>query len=341
MMKKYLNKSLFYQGDANIFLPLCIVYVGIFIFTLIDVNNYFIYDIKGYLYNQNYEKNIVYFENILILISYIIIIYIITVGIFKRKKWSTFLAGPFSRIDIRTRELIIILISVIIYIFIFLAVVFKNYIQHYEIIRYINDFYKVIIYDVLRIASISMITIGVLAVLDSIFANLYYLIGAGIFSFIYLLLFINNYSYIFSQYIYGRDYGSSYIYNGLSEYITGYNRGNEMTFLQVICTSMIFIIIGLILLYISKILTNKMLVENMNEGIIFNLPKKFGYFMIVTFIGLLITPFLSGIISEVYYRPYIEEYKAILLRSVLIAIISIIAHLTLKNLKKTKKDIYY
>lgn len=340
-MKKYLNKSLFYQGDANIFLPLCLVYIGAFIFLLIDINNYFNYDIKMYLYNQINQRYIFSFENNLVLIAYIIIIYIITVGVFKRKKWSTFLCGPFSRIDIRARELIIILMSVIIYILIFLTIICKNYIQHYEILRYINNFYKILIYDTLRIFSMSILVIGGLAVLDSIFANLYYLIGGGIFSLIYLLLIISNYSYIFDYYMYDKVYGRSYVYNGLSEYLTGYSIGNEMTFLQITCISIIFIVIGLILIFISKLLTNKMLVEKMNEGIIFNLPKKIGYFMIVTFVGLLITPFLSSIISEVYYRPYIEEYKAILLRTVLIAIISIIAHLTLKNFKSTKKDIYY
>lgn len=340
-MKKYFNKSLFYQGDASIFLPLCLVYIGIFIFLLIDINNYFYYDIKMYLYNQINQNLIVSFENNLILIAYISIIYIITVGVFKRKKWSTFLSGPFSRIDIRTRELIIILISVIIYIVIFLFIVCKNYIQHYEILRYINDFYKIIIYDVLRIFSMSMLLIGCIALLDSIFANLYYLIGGVIFSFIYILLFINNYSYIFNYYMYGKFYGRGYVYNGVTEYITGRSIGNEMSFLQVNCISIIFIGIGIILLIISKILTNKMLVENMNEGIIFNLPKKIGYFMMVTFIGLLVAPFLSDIIAEVYYRPYIEEYKAIILRSGLIVIISILAHITFKNIKSAKKDSYY
>lgn len=340
-MKKYLNKSLFYQGDANIFLPLCLVYIGAFIFLLININSYFTYDIKRYLYNQMDRQFIFSFENTLVLIAYIIIIYIITVGIFKRKKWSTFLASPFSRIDIRVRELIIILMSVIIYIFLFLFIVCKNYIQHYEILKYMNDFYTIIIYDTLRIFSISILVIGGLAILDSIFANLYYLIGGAIFSLIYFYLIINNYSYIFNYYMYEKFYGRNYAYNGLLEYISGQNIGNEMSFVQITSMSIIFIVVGLILIYISKILTNKMLVENMNEGIIFNLPKKIGYFMMVTFVGLLITPFLSSIIAEGYYGQYIEEYKATLFRTALIVIISILAHIIFKSIKKPKKDIYY
>ena len=85
-MKKYLNSNLFYQGDANIFLPLCMVYISTFIVFLISSNNFFGFEIRYYLYNQNNRTFIFSSETVLLLIPYIAIIYIITVGIFKRKK---------------------------------------------------------------------------------------------------------------------------------------------------------------------------------------------------------------------------------------------------------------
>ena len=106
------------------------VYITSFILALIASNNFFMYELKGYLYNQIDMRFIFSYEGVLLLIIYIGVIYIITVGVFKRKKWSTFLAGPFSRIDIRKRELIIIGLSVFIYVGVYLSVVIKNYIQY-------------------------------------------------------------------------------------------------------------------------------------------------------------------------------------------------------------------
>lgn len=340
-MKKYLNSNLFYQGDANIFLPLCIVYVATFILTLIATNSYFTWEIHYYLYNQMEMRFVFSYEGVFLLIAYIAIVYVITVGVFKRKKWSTFLAGPFSRIDIRARELIIIIFSIIIYISIFLAVMLKNYIQYYDILIYVNDFYKILILDIIRIISISTLTIGILAILDSIFANFYYLVGAGIFSFIYLVFLLLNFSTVLSYYSNGEAYGLNYVYNGLMEYLSGSSIGNSISVLQIICMSSVFIIVGIILIFISKKLTNKMLVENMNEGIIFDLPKKVAGFMIVTFIGLVSAYFISGLIEDIYFRNTVGQYELVAIRLVIIVGVSIISHFVLKNFKNVKKDVYY
>lgn len=340
-MKKYLNSNLFYQGDANIFIPLCIVYVASFIFNLIATDDYFSWKINRYLYNQLDVSFVLSFEGVLLLIFYVCIIYAITVGIFKRKKWSTFLSGPFSRVDIRARELIIVIFSVIIYILIFLSVVLKNYIQYYDILIYINGFYKIVIIDIIRIISISTITIGILAIMDTIFANLYYLVGAGIFSFIYLVFLLINFESILSYYSYDQVYGLRYIYNGIMEYLSGSNIGNRMSALEIICISISFIIIGIILMFISKVLTNKMLVERMNEGIIFDFPKKLAKFMIVTFVGLATAPYISALINDIYFRYSLGEYELVAIRAVIIVVVSIITYLVLRNFKKVKKDVYY
>ena len=341
-MKKYLNSNLFYQGDANIFLPLCVVYVAGFILNLITINEYFSWKIKMYLYNHlNYYSFIFSYESVILLIIYIGIIYIITVGIFKRKKWSTFLSGPFSRIDIRARELIIVILSVIIYIIMFLSIVLKNYIQYYNILIYINDFHKILILDILRMISISTLTIGILSIMDTIFANLYYLIGAIIFSFIYIIFLLVNFNSVLSYYANDKVYGLNYIYNGLMEYLDVIIIGNPISALQIISISSILIIMGIILIFTSKILTNKMLVENMNEGIIFEFPKKVASFMIVTFAGIASAPYISSIIDDIYFRYSLGEYELVAIRSVIIVVLSIITYFIFKNFKKVKKDVYY
>ncbi len=340
-MKKYLNNNLLYQGDANIFLPLCMVYISAFIMILISSSNYFSFDINQYLYNQMNIRFIVSYGGVLLLIAYIGIVYMITVGVFKRKKWSTFLSGPFSRLDIRKREFIIMVISVIIYIAIFISVIIKNYIQYYDILIYITDFYKIVILDVIRIISISTITIGVLAILDSIFANLYYLIAAAVISFIYLIFLLFNFSELLSYYSYGEVRGLRYIYNGLIEYIGGTSIGNSITALQIIAMSTVFVLIGILLIFISKILTNKMLVENMNEGIILSFPKKVANFMIITIAGVVSAPYISSFVDEMYFKNSLGVYELALIRLLIIIVVSIIAYYIFRNFKKVKKDVYY
>lgn len=340
-MKKYLNNNLFYQGDANIFLPLCMVYISTFILFLILSNNYFSFQISSYLYNQTDSKFIFSVEGVLLLIAYIGIVYMITVGIFKRKKWSTFLAGPFSRIDIRKRELIIMVISVLIFIGMYLSIIIKNYIQYQDILIYINDFYIMVLLDVIRIISLSSIIIGVIAVLDSIFSNLYYLIAAGVISLIYLIFLLINFDSLLSYYSYGEWRGLRYVYNGLIEYIGGISIGNTVTDLQIIFMSIIFIIIGILLIFISKILTNKMLVENMNEGIILSFPKKIAKFIMMTLGGVLSAPYISAIIDEIYFKNNLGVYEIALLKVIIIIAVSIATHYIFRNFKKVKKDVYY
>ena len=119
-MKKYFNKAIFYQGDGSILIPLLVTYVSAFIINLLATSNYFSWYIRTSLYNQGNKENILTFSHIFLFGLYMVVVYVITVGIYKRKKWSTLLAGPFSRMDIRKREFLIISISSIVYIIAFL-----------------------------------------------------------------------------------------------------------------------------------------------------------------------------------------------------------------------------
>ena len=115
-MKRYLNKSLFYQGDSKIYLPLILVYLINYLVVSVIIGNYFEVELieKLYYIPEHYysDFNLIYgIENWIMMIVYYAICYLIIVGIFKRKKWSTLLAGPFSRLDIRKREVILMIIN--------------------------------------------------------------------------------------------------------------------------------------------------------------------------------------------------------------------------------------
>ena len=340
-MKKYLNRSLFYQGDAKIILPLTIAYIGVILFSKISLSNYLDWQIKQRLYGYYQDSFVLSFDSIVILLLYLIIVYIISVGIFKRKKWSTLLAGPFSRMDIRTREFIIVVMSAIFYLLCYLVIVGQETVQNIEIISYIGNFKEIVIIDVIRIISISTITIGGLALLDSIFSNMYYLFGSLIFIIIYMISLLINFEVSRYIYLYNGDRGLRYLYNGIMEYLGGYSIGNEISNLQIACISVFFIITGIVLIVIAKKLTNKMLVEYMNEGIIFEFPRRIAKFMLITFPGIILAPILSSLIDEFYFNYTLSDSYLIFIRLVIVIIITFFSNLALKKFQNLKKDKYY
>ncbi|WP_411169887.1 hypothetical protein ACH36K_05155 [Clostridium sp. MB05] len=347
-MKKYLGKALFYQGDSNIFPFLIIIYIASFFINKSIISNWFNYTLKGYLYNDSYwghlNKYIYNFEGLFFLVLYLIIVYIIATGIFKRKKWSTLLAGPFSRMDIRKREFIVLIISNIVYIFIYLIIIGQSVLENRELVVYIGNLNELILLDIIRIISISTIVIGFLCFFDSIFSNIYYFFGSLVFIFIYLVsILINIESSAYINYIYiGEEKikGLRYLYGICYQYLSGTYYEIPISNSEIIYISISLILLGIIFIIIAKNLTNKMLVESMSEGIIFDFPKKIGKLMVITFPGLLLSPTLSELINEIYY--YNLQYEELFfIRKILIFTISIATYFILRRLKGKKKQKIY
>lgn len=340
-MKKYFNKAIFYQGDGSILIPLLVTYISAFIINLLVTSNYFSWYIRSLLYNNGNKENILTLPHIFIFGLYMIVVYVITVGVFKRKKWSTLLTGPFSRMDIRKREFLIISMSSVVYIIAFLYSILRGWATEREILSYIGGFYELVLLDTLKLICIAVLIIGVLAILDSIFSNIYYLLGTIVFSFIYLVFLYANFGQALSYYQDSYIYGLDYIINGTKEYIIGYmNVDNPMTNFQVILISMMLLVVGIVLIFISKKLTNKMLVEDMNEGIIFNLPKKIARFMINTFLGMILALLVSGMIYSMYFMYSLGIYKLSIIRLGIMIVVSIISHFILKKITIKPKEIY-
>lgn len=339
-MKKYFNKAIFYQGDGSILIPLLVTYVSAFIINLLATSNYFSWYIRTSLYNQGNKENILTFSHIFLFGLYMVVVYVITVGIYKRKKWSTLLAGPFSRMDIRKREFLIISISSVVYIIAFLYAILRGWASERETLSYIGGFYELAFLDTLKLICIAVLIMGVLALLDSMFSNIYYLFGTIVFSFIYLVFLYSNFGQALSYYKNSYIYGLDYIINGIMEYIGYVNVGNPITDFQVIIISIILLVVGIALIFISKKLTNKMLLEDMNEGIIFNLPKKIARFMIITFPGMILALLVSEMIDSMYFMYSLGIYKLSIIRLGIIIVVSIICHFILKKITIKPKEIY-
>ena len=340
-MKKYFKNNIFYQGDAKIILPLFLVYIITFMVEYIKINEYFKYDIGRRLYNNVNIFNIVGVFDILFLTLYLGIIYIISSGLFKRKKWTTFLSMPYSKLDIRKREFFIIFISLFVYIGIFLLLILKGYIQYYEVIIYLDKFYRIIIIETIRLTSIAFLILGIICIVDTIFSNIYYIVGSILTVIIYFMFFIFNFQDLLREEIIYKNFNIIDLLNIIYDYILGGFR--EFRLYQVTIIATIFIVISIILIYISKELTDKMLVENMNEGIIFNFPKKVARFIMITLPGLIVSLFMAELIDS--YYDYTLSYNRLLLIKIIVIISStLITKYFISAFRKEfkkKKEIYY
>lgn len=344
-MKRYLNKSLYYQGDGKIWLPLLVVYLINYLVITLFVEDFFSFELRNSLYykEQTYYGDIHLIYDIEMWIAMIIfyaVCYFIIVGFFKRKKWSTLLSGPFSKLDIRKRELILMLISFLVYLLTFIIVVFQNVYLNEELVSFISDFNKVLYLDILRVIAISFIGISIVAILDSFFSNVYYFLSSIILLILYTLLLISNFNNIIYNFVYSNRYSYKLI-----DIIRGYLVGNfieiENRDIIIISGSIGLIILSLIFIYIAKNLTKNMLVENMNEGIIFELPKKIMKFIISTFLGIVFSSRIANYLNEMYFDYNLVAENLLLLNILIIIIISLVSFYIIKKIENNKKDIYY
>lgn len=342
-MKRYLNKSLFYQGDSKIYLPLILVYLINYLVVSASIENYFDLELieKLYYIPEHYysDFNLIYrIDDWIIMIIYYTVCYLIIVGFFKRKKWSTLLAGPFSRLDIRKRELILMVISFLVYLLTFVIIIAQNIYLNFELINYVNDFYKIILFDILRIMSISLIGISIVSILDSFFSNAYYFIASMILLILYVILLVSNFHNIIYNFIYSNKYFlkiidliRGYLVGGFLEIKNGYS--------VIFYTSLVLIFLSIAFIHVAKNLTKNMLVENMNEGIIFELPKKIMKFIISTFLGIVFSPIITNYLNEMYFNYSLMAKDLIMLNIIVIIIISLISFYIIRRIENNKKDV--
>lgn len=342
-MKRYLNKSLYYQGDGNILLPLIVVYLINYLITTIFIQDFFVQLRQRLYYSYGYYtglKLINRIENWIYMIIFFAVCYVIIVGFFKRKKWSTLLSGPFSRLDIRKRELILMGISILVYLITFIFIVFQEIYLNQELMIFFKDFHEIFYLDILRIIAISFIGISIVAILDSFFSNIYYFFSSIILLILYVILLIGNFNNVVYKFIYANDYTYKVI-NIIRGYVVGDFIESVNERLIIVSISMVLIILSLIFIYIAKRLTNNMLVENMNDGIIFELPKKIMKFIISTFLGLTFSSTIAHYINRVYFDYNLVAKSLLSLNVIIVIVMSLISFYIIRKIENNKKEIYF
>jgi len=341
-MKKYLNKNIFFQGDARIFALLLSLLVATYMILELSIKTSLYSNYEFILYNYYGTRNIqtpLGVIGIFILLIFLVISFISICGIFKRKKWATLLSGPFSRMDIRKRELVLMMGCVIGFILIFLLACIRYSIANDILVSYMKGFWWLVSIDVIRIIFISLCAISILFFIDSLTSNMYITLGSifaiGVYVFAFLVTIRNSFSWS---------------YNGILNKIEIFIRemlyaillGEELHIYtyKFLIGLLILILVTIICTIITKKLTLKIKIENMSEAFIFNIIRNIVPILLSTLIGMIVGFIIfEWLVYTVEVEVALNQITQPLMSFGIISCISIIAYIIIKysiNILKNK-----
>ena len=340
-MKKYLNNNIFFQGDARIFSLLIGLFVGTYTVLEITLESslYNNYDFMLYTnYGKENMESPLGFLGVFILLIFLVISFVLICGMFKRKKWATLLSGPFSRMDIRRRELVLMIGCVIGFILMFLLVWIRYSVSNDILVSYINGFWGLIVIDIVRIIFISLATISILFLIDSLTSNMYItlvsLFAIGSYSLAGLLTIKISFLWPYNG---GINETAKFIDEILYEILLG-EELHIYTY-KFLISLLILILITIICTIITKKLTLKIKIENMGDAFIFSIIRKIVPILLSTLIGMVVGMIIfNWVLFSGEFEIALNEITHPLMSFGIIIIISIIAYIIIQSTIKVLKN---
>lgn len=340
-MKKYLNKNVFFQGDAKIGIILASLFIAVWVLlefyikNSYDTNyNYIIYDYSGYVYSNTPLGRII----IVVLSVFLVLSFISICGMFKRKKWSTLLSCTFSRIDIRKRELVLMGGCIIGFILIFLLVCIRYSIENAILVSYIDEFWTLVGIDVIRIIIVSLAITAILFFIDSLTSNMYVTLGTIFTIGLYCGAIVMT---IGSCFLLDYSVSSSsitiFIMDIIKSIIIG-SKENVYTY-EFLSGVIAIIVMTSICGLITKKLTGKMKIEHMGDAFIFSQIRNIIPFLLSTLIGMGIGNIIfQNLLWNGNFKLSLNSVSYPVVSFGIIIIVSIIANIIIKSSIKAFKN---
>ncbi|MBU3135102.1 hypothetical protein KPL39_02350 [Clostridium gasigenes] len=338
-MKKYLNKNIFFQGDAKIFSVLMSLLLLVGVFLDITMNNSNYNDYRFMLYNYSDQvKNPLGIVGMFILVVFLVICFVLICGMFKRKKWATLLSGPFSRIDIRKRELTLMIGCIMGFILLFLLVCERNYIANDVLNSYIKGFWILVVIDIIRIVVVSAALTSILFFIDSLTSNMYVTLGSMFAIGAYCIVVIIT---IGSSFLWAYNSIVRKVWEYITIMIDSILFGAEINIHKYIFFTglILLIIITIVCTIITKKLTKKIKVENMGDALIFRSIRKIAPILLSTLIGMIVgTIIFKGLLVDNRLEVVLNTVTYPLISIGIITIISILIYIIIKSISTVLKN---
>ncbi|MBU3103028.1 hypothetical protein [Clostridium gasigenes] len=338
-MKKYLNKNIFFQGDAKIFSVLMslLLLVGVFLDITMNNSNYNDYRFMLYNYSDQVE-NPLGIVGMFILVVFLVICFVLICGMFKRKKWATLLSGPFSKIDIRKRELTLMIGCIMGFVLLFLLVCERNYIANDVLNSYIKGFWILVVIDIIRIVVVSAALTSILFFIDSLTSNMYVTLGSMFAIGAYCIVVIIT---IGSSFLWAYNSIVRKVWEYITIMIDSILFGAKINIHKYIFFTglILLIIITIVCTIITKKLTKKIKVENMGDALIFRSIRKIAPILLSTLIGMIVgTIIFKGLLVDNRLEVVLNTVTYPLMSIGIITIISILIYIIIKSISTVLKN---
>ncbi|MGL4569602.1 MAG: hypothetical protein ACRCVJ_00885 [Clostridium sp.] len=327
-MKNRFKKSLIYQW---LYTTKWAIILAVVVWTLYCI--FVIYDSK--INALKYDIGILTTDRInhismidnICFIGIIIFVYLMSNGLNKRSKITLINSGPYTRKDIFFNNLLcnlsVMLILILIYIYI--SICFS--IKYSDLLQYCSNFYFMILLDVLKFFSFGILAIAYTLLIDILFSNsIVTILAIGCLPISILTTIVFNIELV-NRYI-GFNTKSNKILDSLFMYID-FSVNNEHyppNYNNFAIISFFIIVISIIILYIVKLLNEKVQFENVSNFFIFSYAKYISIVILSLGIGSTITFVISN-----YLFGYELFYIKFLFISIIIEVIMFIISCIILN----------
>lgn len=302
-MKKYLNKSIFYQGDLNLF-PLFIIASVIWAISANVMISSWGMNMSGILYNSKYYGWSTMFtpEYMVIFAILLTVCFLITVGN-KRKKWKQLMIDNFTRKDIRNREMILIYGLLLTFIVITFASIIIYYIQNRVWLQLTDLYFQDFILDIIKMGVLGFLGVTILFLIDSFVINNIACAGFIVFLcgyiFVMTIYHLNMYHYYFNGYNYS-------VIDQVINVLGGYKHATHFLLIYSI-VNIVALILGIGAFILTRKLITKIKIENMNGFFVVQFNKKIVVFMLATIFAVM-SVYMISIGIEIISYSYVEYY---------------------------------
>lgn len=349
-MKKYYNKALFYQSFYNSKWGILGGAILLFLVTYYNGKQAFrdtAHRISIFNDNNLYLEN---FTLILFMFLSILIVYIMIIGFNKRNNITFIMSGPYTREEIKKNEFLFLFSTLCLFTLVIAYVNMCLYIKNSELLFFIYNPWSIFIATLIKVFTLGLTFIVYLSFMDMFFSNLIVtliaIIGFPISILLNLSILrriyfynINSYEEIISTKIYNIiDSIFSYINDIIDFIFNSFFFYNELwKFYTIVCT---FLIISILIYYISKFINKKITINNINKFFIVPLVGKITVFTVVFSALLLVSYYVIFSIGFSYILLNMNNFKYTLYLTVVLVLLILVAiALTKVAVKKINKYI--
>lgn len=287
-MKKYYNKALFYQSFYNGKWGILGGIILLFLFSYINTTENMSNSSSLISWLDNNHLYLGGAGLIFVLFLSILLVYVMITGFNKRNNITFITSGPYTKEDVKKNEFLFLFSTLCLFTLVVAYTIMCVYIRNKELLPYIHEPWINYIFTIIKVFVLGLAFIVYLSFMDMLFSNLIFTLISIVGLPIAILCDTTQigYIYLYGINLYSEEISSKiyYIFNNIMDYINSlidfiiYDSSfyeSEGNFYIIVAT---YLIISIVIYYISKFINKKVTINNINKFFIFPIVGKITVF---------------------------------------------------------------